>query len=100
MIQVIYRWRVKVGHEDAFIRAWTQGTRAIRANFKGSYGSVLLQSRRHPDEFLGIATWESLEDCAAFWRSEHPDPEAYRVVSETGTFVSREVCDEIQDLEL
>jgi heme-degrading monooxygenase HmoA len=97
---VIYRWRVQEGKEQMFARAWTQGTRAIRSAFKGAYGSVLLHSHRHPSEYVGIATWESLEDVQTFWDSEPPDPEAFRIVSRTGTFLSREVFDEIQDLEL
>jgi heme-degrading monooxygenase HmoA len=100
MIQVIYRWRVKEGHEQAFTRAWIRGTRAIRSSFKGAHGSVLLRSHRHPSEYVGIATWECLEDVQAFWASDHPDPEAFRVVSQACTFLSREVLDEIQDLEL
>lgn len=100
MIQVIYRWQVRTGQENAFVRAWTQGTRVIRATFTGAHGSVLLRSHREPQQFVGIATWDSLETCQAFWASPHPDPEAFRIVSETGTFLSREVFDEIQDLEL
>ena len=100
MIQVIYRWRVQEGREKVFTRAWTQGTRAIRATCKGAYGSVLLCSHRNPSEYVGIATWESLEDVQAFWDSAPPDPEAFRIVSETGAFLSREIFDEIQDLEL
>jgi heme-degrading monooxygenase HmoA len=100
MIQVIYRWRVKEGEEEAFTHAWTRGTRAIRSSCKGAHGSVLLCSHRNPSEYVGIATWESLEEVRAFWASEPPDPEAFRTVSETGTFLSREVFDEIQDLEL
>jgi heme-degrading monooxygenase HmoA len=80
-------------------RAWEQGTRTIRTTYKGAHGSVLLHSQREPSEFLGIAQWESLKDCQAFWRSAHPDPEAFRIVSETGTFLAREICEEIQDLE-
>jgi heme-degrading monooxygenase HmoA len=100
MIQVIYRWRVQEGQEQRFARAWTRGTRAIRSTFKGAYGSVLLRSHRNPSEYVGIATWESLADVQKFWDSEHPDPEAGRIVSEICTFLSREVFDEIQDLEL
>lgn len=100
MIQVIYRWRVKEGQEKAFTRAWTQGTRAIRSACQGAYGSVLLCSHRQPSEYVGIATWERLEDVQAFWASDPPDPEAFRIVAETGTFLSREIFDEIQDLEL
>ncbi len=100
MIQVIYRWKVKDGQEETFARAWTQGTRVIRAAFKGAHGSVLLRSHQDTSHFIGIATWECLADVQAFWASPHPDPEAFRVVSETATFLSREVFDEIQDLEI
>ena len=99
MIHVIYRWRVQQGQENAFARAWTQGTRAIRASCKGAHGSVLLRSHRHPSEYIGIAAWEQIEDVQAFWNSDPPAPEAFRIVSATSTFLSREVCDEIQDLE-
>ena len=99
MIRVIYRWKVHAGQEDAFAQGWGQGTRTIRATYKGAHGSVLLRSQCEPSEFIGIAQWESLQDCQAFWRSAHPDPEAFRIVSETGTFLSREICEEIQDLE-
>jgi heme-degrading monooxygenase HmoA len=55
MIRVIYRWQVQAGQEDAFARAWSRGTRTIRATCKGAHGSVLLRSQRAPAEFLGIA---------------------------------------------
>jgi len=41
-----------------------------------------------------------LEDVQAFWKSAPPDPDAFRRVSEAATFLSREIFDEIQDLEL
>jgi heme-degrading monooxygenase HmoA len=100
MIQVIYRWRVQNGQEETFARAWAQGTCVIRATFTGAHGSVLLRSQRDTSHFVGIATWERLEDVQAFWSSAHPDPEAFRIVSQTGTFLSREVFDEVQDLEI
>lgn len=100
MIQVIYRWRVQEGQEKRFTRAWSQGTRAIRSSFKGAHGSVLLRSHRNPSEYVGIASWACVEDVRAFWHSKPPDPEAFRIVSETGTFLSREIFDEIQDLEI
>ncbi len=100
MIQVIYRWQVKEGREADFARAWAQGTRVIRSTFKGAHGSVLLRSHQNRSNFAGVATWERLEDVQAFWASPYPDQEAFRIVSETGTFLSREVFDEIQDLEI
>jgi hypothetical protein len=39
-------------------------------------------------------------DVQAFWASPHLDPEAFRVVGETGTFLSREVFDEVRGLEI
>ena len=74
-------------------------TRTIRATFTGSHGIVLLRSQKAPSDFMGIAQWERLEDCQSFWQSEHPDPEASRMVTATGTFVSREIFDELEDLE-
>lgn len=100
MIHIIYRWKVQDGQEDAFARAWTRGTRVIRSSFEGAHGSVLLRSHQDASEFVGVATWESLVDVETFWASEHPDPESFRIVSQTGTFVSREIFDEIQDLEI
>ena len=48
MVRVIYRWRVKAGEEDVFLRAWMQGTAAIRTQIKGAGGSLLMRSRLRP----------------------------------------------------
>src|SRR5438046_10115912 len=83
MLRVIYRWRVKAGEEDVFIRAWMQGTAAIRAQVKGAGGSLLMRSRHDPSEFMALACWPSCEDWQAF--AEHasapPDPEALRAMA-------------------
>ena len=31
MIRAIYQWQVKLGYENVFVKAWVQGTKAIRA---------------------------------------------------------------------
>lgn len=98
MIRVMYRWQVKPGTEDVFAQAWTQGTRAIQATFKGARGSFLLRDQLNPQEFIGVACWDSVEDCQVFWRSPRPDPEAARIVAEVSTRVSRLIYDEVQDL--
>ncbi|MGE3536049.1 MAG: antibiotic biosynthesis monooxygenase [Candidatus Tectimicrobiota bacterium] len=100
MIRVIYRWKVQPGAEDIFVQAWTQGTRAIQAMCKGARGSFLLRDQLAPTEFIGIACWDSVEDCQLFWRGPRPDPEAARIVAEVSTRVSRLIFDEVQDLSL
>jgi hypothetical protein len=77
MIRAIYRWRVKPGEEEKFIRAWTQGTGAIRAQVKGAGGSLLMRRRHDLSEFMALAYWNSIEDWQAFAAesdSALPDP--------------------------
>ena len=99
-VRVIYRWRVKAGEEDVFIRAWTQGTVAIRAQVKGAGGSLLMRSRRDPLEFMALACWTSCEDWQAF--AEHdgapPDPEAFRAMAAVSEHLSTELLEEVADL--
>ncbi len=69
MFTVIYRWRVKVDMEPAFIRAWHNRTEKIYA-MRGSYGSRL---HREPDgTFCAIALWPSRE---AWEATEPPLPD-------------------------
>ena len=98
MIRAIYRWQVQPGHADAFIDAWTRGTRAIRGQIKGAQGSVLLRSLQQPAEFIAIAQWDSLADWQAFSNAALPDDEAQQCLGAISTLVSTEICDEIQDL--
>lgn len=100
VIRVMYRWKVRPGAEDVFVQAWTRGTQAIQATFKGARGSFLLRDQLNPQEFIGIACWDCVEDCQVFWRSPRPDPEAARVVAAVSTRVSRLMFDEVQDVPL
>ena len=43
MFCVIYRWRLKPGHDDDFVAAWARLTRAIRDG-RGGLGSRLHRS--------------------------------------------------------
>ncbi len=61
MIRVMYRWTIKPGHEDEFIRNWDAGTRRIRETFAASYGSMMLRSAKNREHFYGIGRWESRE---------------------------------------
>jgi hypothetical protein len=68
MIRVIYRWTVKPGEEEQFIRDWQAGTRKIQDNCAGAHGSFLIRDRKNPEHFFGVARWES--DKA--WRVAQP----------------------------
>jgi heme-degrading monooxygenase HmoA len=59
MIRVMYRWTIKSGDEDEFIRNWDAGTRRIRTECAGSYGSMMLRSAKNREHFYGIGRWES-----------------------------------------
>jgi hypothetical protein len=61
MIRVMYRWTIKLGREDEFIRNWEAGTRRIRETFAGSFGSMMLRSAKNREHFYGVGRWESRE---------------------------------------
>src|SRR5262245_51164292 len=100
MLRVIYRWRVKAGEEDVFIRAWTQGTVAIRTLVKGAGGSLLMRSRCDPSEFMALACWTSYEDWQAFaaHTSAPPAPEAFQAMAAVSEHLSTELLEEVADL--
>jgi heme-degrading monooxygenase HmoA len=100
MIRAIYQWQVKTGYEAVFVKAWVQGTKAIRATVKGARGGVLLQSRTNPSAFLAVSWWDSFEDWWAFRQGEPPDPEAFRIVSTVSDLSSVEAFYETHDLRI
>ena len=72
MLAVIYRWRVKEGHEDQFAAAWERVTRAIRAKC-GSHGSRL--HRCDDGLWLAYALWP---DAATWAACQGADDEGVR----------------------
>lgn len=100
MIRAIYRWQVKLGYEAVFVKAWVQGTKAIRATVKGAHGGVLLQSRTNPSAFLAVSRWDSFEDWWAFRQGEPPDHEAFRIVSTVSDLYLVEAFYEMHDLRI
>ena len=54
---VLYRWRLKPGHEQQFVDAWIEATKTLRA--RGSRGSRL--HRGDDDIWYGYAQWPSAE---------------------------------------
>jgi hypothetical protein len=61
MIRIIYRWTVKSGDEEQFIRDWKVGTEKIQNHCVGAFGSYLTRSMKNPEHFFGTARWESVE---------------------------------------
>ena len=98
MIRVMYRWKVTPGQENVFAKAWTQGTKAIRSTVKGARGSLLLQSRKNPCEFVAIARWASVEDWRAFRRGEPPNLESFRTAAAVSQLQAIEPLSEVRDL--
>jgi hypothetical protein len=68
MIRIMYRWTVKPGDEEKFIRDWKEGTHKIQAHCSGAFGSYLTRSTKNPGHFFGTARWES----ADAWRVAQP----------------------------
>lgn len=58
MFIAVYRWTVKKGMEDRFVKAWHAGTKRITAIY-GSYGSRM--HRNENGDFIGYAQWPSRE---------------------------------------
>ncbi len=58
MFIVLYRWRIKAGKEQQFIRAWAEITAFYRENFD-SLGSRL--HRGDDGVFYAYAQWKSVE---------------------------------------
>ena len=98
MIRVMYRWKVNPGQEDVFAKAWTQGTKIIRATVKGARGSLLLKSRKNPCEFVAIARWISVADWRAFRRGEKPALESFRTAAAVSQLQAVEPLSEVKDL--
>lgn len=58
MLAVLYRWRVRAGHEATFRQAWREVTDDIRDNYGGG-GSRL--HRRDDGDYVAYARWPSRE---------------------------------------
>jgi heme-degrading monooxygenase HmoA len=89
---------VNPGQESVFAKAWTHGTKVIRATVKGARGSLLLQSRKNPCEFVAIARWASVEDWRAFRRGEKPDVESFRTAAAVSQLEAVEPLSAVRDL--
>jgi heme-degrading monooxygenase HmoA len=100
MIRVMYRWKVSPRQEHVFAQAWTQGTKIIRSTVKGARGSLLLQSRKKPREFVAIARWASVEDWRAFRRGGLPDLDSFRTAAAVSQLQAVELLREVRDLRM
>ena len=69
---VLYRWRIRAGHEDAFVAAWSTITALLRGR-RGSLGSRL--HRGNDGLWYGYAQWpDAAHRQKAF--ADPVDPEA------------------------
>ncbi|HQU85863.1 MAG TPA: hypothetical protein PKY59_22185 [Pyrinomonadaceae bacterium] len=78
MVIFLYRWRIKNGFEDQFIKAWAEVTEFILKNYDS------LGSRLHRGEngiFYGYAQWKSVEQRENAF-SQMPEMEANRRMKE------------------
>src|SRR5687767_14991322 len=98
MIRVLYRWRVQKGQEDKFVEAWSEVTRAIRDNFEGARGSVLLRGELDDGKFVALAKWDSFEAWKAFHDGPRPHAGAFQTMVIVGELMGTEIFEEIEDL--
>jgi quinol monooxygenase YgiN len=66
MFRAVTEWRIKPGHEDAFVDAWTELVTWSRGMFSGRE-AILLRRRDDPGRFLAIGTFPS-DDVIQEWR--------------------------------
>lgn len=76
MFAVIYRWRLKPGHEDQSVDGWSRVTRAMHAGC-GSHGSRL--HRAADGTWVAYACWP---DASTRERCRHTDVEGEQMMSD------------------
>ena len=60
-------WRVKPGHADEFISAWTEFAQWTLREAKGAGAGTLLRDLNDPNRFVSFGPWGSLAAIEA-WR--------------------------------
>ncbi|HKW87375.1 MAG TPA: antibiotic biosynthesis monooxygenase family protein [Candidatus Acidoferrales bacterium] len=98
MIRVLYRFKVAIDHEDAFVESWSKATEEFREEVPGAFGSQLFRSRKNSGEFVTLARWSSWEDWEAFRRGVSPARDAVTRMASVSELVSTETFDEVLDL--
>jgi heme-degrading monooxygenase HmoA len=96
-VRAFYRWKVKAGQEDRFVKAWSDQTAAMRSRVKGARGGFLLRSQSEPSQLLAVARWESRVDQEAFGNGKPLGDGLSQAMSEAGALVSTEIFDEVED---
>ncbi|MGE5102630.1 MAG: putative quinol monooxygenase [Deltaproteobacteria bacterium] len=61
-------WKVKAGHAEEFIAAWTEFAEWTRAHAAGVGWAKLLRDATDADRFVSLGPWESVEAINA-WRA-------------------------------
>lgn len=98
MIRVLYRFKVAINHEDAFVESWSRATEEFREEVPGAFGSQLFRSRENSGEFVSLARWSSWEEWEAFRRGVSPARDAVTRMASVSELVSTETLEEVKDL--
>lgn len=62
-------WTVRPGHEEDFVRAWTDMADRTASDFPGS-SATLLRDRDRPNRFISYGPWESTDQIDRWRRSD------------------------------
>jgi heme-degrading monooxygenase HmoA len=101
MIRVLYSFQIKPGLEKDFVVAWEQVTRTIRTTVKGARGSLLTRDAGDPQQYVGIARWETMADFQRYRETGLSGSAAAKAMKETlDGGVAIQVVEEVTDLTL
>jgi hypothetical protein len=96
-VAVIYRWRAKPGMEAEFVRAWSEGTRAIHDRC-ASYGARLHKAA--DGTWVSYARWPSEAARRACFRDNDFEADGFAAMRETIAEMLPEIVLEIVDDQL
>lgn len=91
-VTVLYRWRVRAGAEESFVRGWELVTRAIQRTC-GSHGSRLHRAAEGP--WLAYARWPDRETRE---RCSHDETEGLELMSRSAELVEVLHLEQVSDL--
>jgi hypothetical protein len=91
-LTVLYRWRVRAGAEETFVRGWELVTRAIHRSC-GSHGSRLHRAQEGP--WLAYARWPDRETRE---RCHHDETEGLELMAQSAELVEVLHLEQVSDL--
>ncbi len=92
-------FQIKPGLEKDFVDAWARVTRTIRTTAKGARGSLLTHDLNDPQQYVGIARWETLADFKRYRETGLVGSAAAKAMQATlDGGVAMQVVEEVTDL--